>query len=572
MKKFRRKNPGIDLGRRQALGICTAAAAAAVSFDPVRALIHGLVDGLTNKAQAGTSTPRNYLYVAFPFGPNRYHFDLPLAPYAGLNNPSYTYPTGSMNPGMVTAFNGTGTTASYKSVVVQAPTSGTKLRMPQIWGWTIPTVGGTWIPMATLLDHMIFIRGITSLDGHIDSQLLQIHPRAGAPTLDGAITDQSTRAVPALALSGSPNIFSSAKGIGNVRLEAISVQDNPLQKILAPFDRSSDRLANTYLNRRQAMDVAISKAMDALGEAARLRNPGAQALWSNRSTAESMIRRGLGDVSSVYSTLVNKYQGLVAQCANEHLLRRAVGVTDRDLIYANFPADQIQADVSPFNPTVHEIFSADLVQPARGTQLKGLAESFAIAEYLFLQGYSSAVTAGCTGISGLNVSGYASWGWDEHGTGSAISMIMNSFAFRGVAACLYEFTRSLKAGGIFDETVIHLGGEFSRAPRIDMKGSDHSPNGNAISLICGAIKQPYVIGNTKAEDTGDPLHKGNFGIGDATDLDGGRRVPSAGNQASTLAHLLRVNSPSPNDASMLYDGSNGIIPTIPLATNTGESS
>jgi hypothetical protein len=571
MKKSRKRINGVEVSRRQALGMMTAACAVATTFDPVKTLIQGLVDGLLNKAQAGGAAPRNYLYIAFPSGPCRWHWDLPLCPYSGLNNPNYVYPTASLNPGLVNKFkNASGIDMEYGTVVVTAPQSGVRLRMPYLWSLNIPTAGGGWAPMVNLLDNMAFLRGIESLDGHGDSQLIQLRPKPGAPSVDGAVTDQSTRAIPSLALLEAPNVYMSGKGIGNVRVTDVSNSGTgPLGRILAPFDRASfDNYGSGYLSRRDAMEAAMSQAMETLGAAARARNPGAETLWASRSTAENYLKRGLGDVSTAYTTLYNKYSDLVARCAREHALSLTPFIADRPLVWSQLPSPLIQGMGSYVSSLQGSYGYDNTTGPI--TSLRGLAESFAIAEYLFVNGYTSAITASCSAIDGLKVSGYTPYGWDEHGSGALVSMVNNAFLFRGVAACLYEFTNVLKQHGIFEETVIHLGGEFSRSPRNDQRGSDHSPNGNAISLISGSIRRPFVIGDTQPS-AGDPDHAANFGIGKPIQLDGGIRQPTAGNQASTIAHLLRVKSPSPNDASMLYDSASGIVATVELARQEEES-
>ncbi|RYD84123.1 MAG: DUF1501 domain-containing protein [Verrucomicrobiaceae bacterium] len=445
-----------------------------------------------------------------------------------------------------------------------------KLRMPQIWSWDIATTSG-WVPMANLLDNMIILRGLTSFDGHVDSQIIQLRPRAGAPSIDGAVADRSQRPVPSLALAGSPNnAFGSGTGAGNLRIENTSVDANPLRNILTSFDRSPDHLSSTFLSRRDAMNEVMNRALASLGSAMKAQVPGSEKLSANRIIAEKMIRQGIGDVSSVYRTLVLKYRGLMGKCAQAHMLRNAPGVMDRDLKKSAFaPNVATYGGITPFSDNFHDMFQYNATNPLNSSGVGGVAESFAIAEYLLCNGYSSSVVAGCHGIVGLNVPGYATWGWDEHSAGTSISLIANSFAFRCVASCLYELTQKLTEAKVFDETLIQLGGEFSRSPRVDQLGADHSPDGNVISLISGAIRSPCVIGNTKPST--DPAHPGNYGIGDTMNIDGGNRQPGTGQQSSTIAQILRVAPPVPNDSSLLTEGSGGITAAVELAKNRGET-
>lgn len=555
--------------RRQALSMIGVCGGASFLNGPVDVLLGGLVDGIFAKAQAAATgvQPRNFIYVNLNGGPARWYWDLPLRPYPSAM-PILT------NPHVNTRFSGTGSTAGAPEYhTLQVTRRGVTLDMPTLWGQTIPRVGGGSVAMAELLDNMLMIRGVNMrMDGHPDNNDKQVRPSAAGPSLNGLVADVSSRPLPAVGLPGGPNgAFKSGTGVGQVNLSSFS---DPLRRILRPFSRASDGLTTGYLSRRQAMDTAVSSALRSLGAYAKSSGAGAESLETVRSSAESLIRQGIGDVSSEYSQLLAKYENLVRRCANDVM----PGVTDRpirhsDLIVLNGYTPQTSVQEGYIrNADVRTVLRAD-------SRPGNLAAGFAVAEYLIKNGLSSTVSLGSSNIQNLNfedlrdraspatagASVTGLWGYDEHFGGSVLSVILNSFLYRCLSACLYELISVLKANNMFQESVIQIGAEFSRNPRNDQSGSDHGWMANCTSLFSGVIDRPIVLGNTTLDSA---YADGTWGAAASVQVDGANQQLTIGHSTSTIAHLLRVQPILSNNGSLveLKPGA-PLAPTVELARN-----
>jgi hypothetical protein len=96
------------------------------------------------------------------------------------------------------------------------------------------------------------------------------------------------------------------------------------------------------------------------------------------------------------------------------------------------------------------------------------------------------------------------WGWDFHGTGEDTGLgdgLTRKCATmdKPVAALIND----LKERGLFDETLIILGGEFGRTPfregrtsKGQILGRDHYPDAYSMIMAGGGVKSGYVHGET----------------------------------------------------------------------------
>ncbi|MDZ4660735.1 MAG: hypothetical protein SGJ18_03865 [Pseudomonadota bacterium] len=578
----REKNkPKCHLPRRQFLGMLGASAA--VTFPgPLQMLISSLIDGMTMSAQAQVTgaivKPRNFIYVNLPGGPPRWVWDMPLMPYR----------TEAIiaNPHVATRF----TSSTQSGYVTNAITrAGVTLNMPSLWNQNIPTVGGGQAPMANLLENMLMIRGVKlPSDGHTNNNFKTLRPLNSSPSLHGAVADRSQAPVPAVNLPGGfSDAYKSRKGVAQGKLNDFA--NDPLRRLLSPFDRSSDALDAGVLSRQNALDISVNAALRDLAAQAKSNMPGTESLYAMRNDAETLLRRGIGDLSTAYTGIRDKYANLI----------RAVGaggmdgVTNVPVAVGNLPRPNgfvinhtINADQNFLGP------AANLGQMiTANSNVANLAEGFAVAEYLLINGYSSSINLAASYISGLSfqdvfeptkdaagrVTGARAignqvngWAHDEHSGGSFCSLIINSFHFKAIAACLYEMVSVLKTANIFKETVIQVGGEFSRDPRNDNSGSDHGWMAHATSLVSGAIIKPMVLGHTLFEGANSPAggnYRGTWGAAAPVKVDGIEQELTIGHATSTVAELLRVEHPMSNNGALIQETTGGITNLVDLAIN-----
>ena len=74
---------------------------------------------------------------------------------------------------------------------------------------------------------------------------------------------------------------------------------------------------------------------------------------------------------------------------------------------------------------------------------------------------------------------------DPHDWGTVTTNLLYSKYFQGIAFCLNSFVSSLKGSNLLQQSLIHLGSEFSRSARYNATGSDHGGRASVATLISG---------------------------------------------------------------------------------------
>jgi len=563
--------------RRESLAVMGGASLAPFIVDPINALLGGLVDGIIRKAQAATTPyalpPRNFVHINLGGGAPRWLWDLPLRGY-DVNAPIQP------NAMVSTRFRDVGPQYSGQAmdyVTVPVTRGGVTLHMPYMWSLGVPRPGGGQAPMADLIANMMVIRGVDlGVDGHGVNSYKQLRPVNSAPSITGMVADASPAPVPAVGLSGGAyGSYRSKRGIGQTEASG----SGALSTILDPFDRQGDGITGTpFLSRRQALDEAMRRASGALRNFARSSNPGAENLFDMRDAAENTIRVGVGNLSAIYNGLFAKYDDLIRRCA----IATIPGINDKAIPWSSMI---MTPGVGTLQTSFHEGYCRNpdlrtIITP--NTQLPGLAAGFAVAEYLLTQRYSSSVLFGNGIVSGIDFQD--TWsrgtpgtpdmpdpflasggiGHDQHFCGSVNSLLSTTFLYHSLSACLYEFIGVLKAAGVFDETVIQVGGEFGRDPAGNQKGSDHGWQAMSTSLFSGAIRKPLIVGNTKPYPVNSST-PGSWGAAGLTLVDGVSQALTLGHMTSTVAHLLRVQPLLSNNSTLVVEDASGLNPTVDLA-------
>jgi hypothetical protein len=462
--------------------------------------------------------------------------------------------------------------------------------------------------MENLLQNTLIIRGVNMLvDGHDQNRKKQLRPVADSPSLDGLVADRSFASIPAVGSlmngsSGIPSFYNSGLGIGQI-------QGNSVDAILAPFKRTTTNSSVTAMNdrsKRESLKLAMDQALGVLGAYSKTSNPGASALQSMRSRAESVLNNNAlfsGSVSAAntFTKLKSDYTELIKACVpicfpsvnNADVLQSTIigggtpiEILDRKRRFFRISNDGIAERYTEFGSIgLKSILSGTGYQVA----ISSMADNFAMAEFLLDPRHNggghplvSAFSCGLNSAGGFRAPAIHNSadgslfqsnqtfniGHDAHDYGQVLTLIFFSFYFHALSACLNHFISRLGSAA-FKETVIHIASEFGRDPREAGNGSDHGWSANSVSILSGAIPQPMVLGNVYRDSQNGAQregtvtqHRGSWGSAAPVDLESTPRAIEIGNVATTLATLLRIQSPTPNNRGLVSASGDQVAPTV----------
>lgn len=498
---------------------------------------HALAAGMENEA----FSDMKYISFVMANGAPRYYWDLPIRP----NGDDYYVP----NPMVISRFTGSG--SSVKGEYATTNVGG--YHMPTIWDANIATPNGT-APMRALSENMLILRGLDlQIDSHDIDRFRQVAPVPGGISLSGLAADQAKTPIPAIGnASGGGSYFRSEKGIAYQPLSGT----NPFTAAMAPFSQNSGMLSLSSPQVEKAIDDALKRMEAASGG----KNKFLPSTYVARINAKKMMMKQFGNLQSAYTQLNAKYLSLI---------NRAFDATG-SLSLAGVDSLQIpggQTALQRLTQAEYVIGSDLRTLTDMNTRIDSLAEGMAIAEFMITQGLSSSVNiqAGnfinIFGTQLLNSTSKAvinnsrrTHSVDVHFTGAHAGLVLFSRYYRALSSCLYEFTNQLKAtpssrGNLFNQSIVTVTSEFNRSARADGDGADHGWQGSNFTILSGMIDQFAVRGNIKTTETG--AYKGTWGLAaGVSELNG--REAIIGNAASTIASLMEVKSPTPNDMPFAY--------------------
>ncbi len=515
-----------------------------------------IFNGLAAKAFAqsmGARDIQNFIHLSLLGGPPRWLFDLPMRP--GGND------TLNHNPMVMTRF----TRSSITSVMDNSTSYTTHqiagLHFPHLWSANVPTSSGAR-PLSELARHGIFIRGMnTGADGHGVNRVKMSAPISGSPSTSGLFSDLKSTPITAVRRGTNLN-FKGETGKGEIDAGGT----NPLLTIMSPFNLTgnaflSDSSSTSDFNR---LTKAVS---DQVGK----NNPYLKSVLGDKKNALELVKRGVGDLGTIYGNLFAKYKGLMEQALTQSWLP---GVDDLDIISpnsnaaSNFPF-RIRSSgtqrVIPRNNNLRDTLT-------QNSMVSNLAESFALAEYLIMNDLSSSVTLGVGDLMNLSFLNALDSGTganltannfrsinDAHDTGAYATLFYFSKFYLALSSCMLELVRVLKANQKFTKTLIQVSSEFNRSARSNGTGSDHGWRGSNVSLYSGKIQAPEIIGNISAGGTG-ATYEGTWGVAAPSSEIGNREI-NIGNMISSVSTILGIRSVTSNDQSLVYE-QGGVIKSI----------
>ena len=313
-----------------------------------------------------------------------------------------------------------------------------------------------------------------------------------------------------------------------------------MEKILEPFSNAS--YTSDFLNDQNTIKAQLDSTIGILDGLNKQKSQVNDIINKATKDAVDLFTKDFGDYATTYNNLFAKYEDLIARAIAPG--QNLVGLTDKVVGTSNTR-----------NSTYHfndgNIIMGDLRDIIRtDTECVLMAEQFAVAEFLFVNNITSAISIGARGLEKMRVNNVRkTQNFDEHKGGAMVSLMINTHYYLALSSCLYELISQYKSAGIYDDTIINIGGDFGRNPRDDGSGSDHSPEANICTLFSGSMTGLNVIGNIKQDSQPEIGCSGTWGYQASNEIFGDLNL---GHVASTVATLIGVPSPV-NSAESLVE-------------------
>ena len=518
----------VNKSRRDVLKLFGVSTGLQLFQSPIQILIQSIVMGAFESAHAAANgiSPRKYLHILQEGAPPRWTFDLFLTPYST---------SGFVQGAQVgTAYNFANTGASLRYSTLEKA----GLIVPHMWQYEVPSAAGGYRPMDPLLNNMVQLRGIEiGNPDHGAAQAMQFVPTGSIQSMTSLSADESNAPISAINLSLAQYRFVSQKSKSAI---TVSNGGDMLTKLLSPFISKS---SGTFVSNKAKLGTALDTALSAMNSAQAAARPEVAGIATATEAAKDLMSKGFGDLATKWNVLVAKYRNLIR--ASLDPARSLPGMTDAAIVPAGTKKFQLGVRLPTSTTDLRTMIKTT-------TGISNLAEHFAVAEYVLTSNLSSSISIGSNGLYNLAFNGQnAGLGADEHETAGGMSTILNTYLNIAHAACLLELIDQLKAKGVYDETVIVMGGEFGRSATTTGFGSDHGYMGSSSTIYSGALKGNLVLGNIR--NNGDKT--GTWGQGAPVAQLG--RALSVSDWASTVAYLLRVPSPASASPSLLVSASGG---------------
>lgn len=510
---------------------------AGLFLTPYERFANSLVESFIKKAYAEDANQipsRYYVNVFFPGGPARFVFDHWM-------RTANSDPMMNFNPMVATAYTSAGgrvTGTEYKTMNYNG------VLVPHLFSQSVNTSMGNF-NLSQFLNHMLVMRGFASgLDGHIFNLTTQMAPVGGISSMSALGADISKRPFEVVQFPnrGGYHKFDSQKG------KAINVLngETPLKTLFEGLLPSAGELQRASSLKARNI-AAYERAQSQLKALSQMDSTGSKTLKASLENARVLLKKGVGDIDSYWTTSVNRYRNIINAAVRT---TNIPGISDQAIIPVAGNPNWVY-NLRGSQPDLHP--DQDLRSAIPGLSIGGLAENLALAEFMIRGDYASSAEVHMdAGLNGVNIRSAAggmvsgSHEPDMHSTGSMPALLMMNCFYRGVLAGVAEFSQRLQSQrtslgtNAWEDTVMHFVGDFTRIARLDGAGSDHGFHQLGTSAISGSFANgPFVTGNILKGDA-----NGYYGgtVGTATQIDNYniKGAPGPVFASSQIAELLRI--------------------------------
>lgn len=501
-----------------------------VAMTPFDLIAHMILNGAHSRADAAASAGMRYFMIHQPYSPSRWMFDLLLNPE---NDPNFR-----SNAQMgTTLVPGTGDRYSSSSYILKNVKD---IYVPPMWDFNLPSSStGTTRQLASLIPNMLHLRGInTTNPDHEISKNYLFAPVGSVKTVSALASELSADPIPGVALHprllpGRVNtyIYRSTNGATGITLNSA----NYVKELTDGFSWPTEHAPNNtpFAQASSRLSKQLEEFQAELDKEMANQNTSYDIVLGGRREMRRLLSAGLGDPIASWNRLLEKYRGIIRSTLSN---KSFPGISDKAVGLQNGQGPSHLINGAPAQTNDIRF----LLDPEAVT-VRGLAEVFAAAEYIFENKLSSSVVGNHEHITGL-AAPFGQIDPDQHRMGSLTTTYFNTMMFSALGACLLEFIAFLNSKGMFDSTLIEIASEFNRSPKAADGGADHAFMGASSILFSGAIKGPLIIGNITQADRDGSYRDATYGNGAPNpELGGGPLSPA--HRASAIAAIMGVSSP-----------------------------
>ena len=503
---------------------------AAVALTPFDLITRLLLDGAGGKSYAAEAGAMRYFMIHQPYSPSRWMFDLLLNPFNDQNFKT--------NAQMGTILK-TGAVADRYTATEYALQNMGGIHVPPMWGFNLPSnTTGTTRQLASLIPNMLHLRGIIVSQSHELSKDYLFLPVGATKTVSSLASERSSDPIPAVALHptlpGRINtyIYRSPNGATAITLNSA----NYIKELTDAFSWPTEHAPSNsqFAEASAKLSREVEEFQAELDKELANENTSYDVVLSSRRDMRRLLSRGLGDPIQTWNQLLDKYSRLIRSVLTN---KTFPGISDK-IVGSQTGGGAAHLLGGLQSPTTD---IRAMLDPA-GVTVRGLAESFAAAEFIFTHNLSSSLVANHEHIIGL-ANPYQRIDPDQHAYGSLTTTYFNTMMFSALGACLLEFVEFLKGKGLYDSTLIEIASEFNRNPKAADGGADHASDAASSIFFSGSIKGPQIVGNISREDRPNSTYAGaTYGNGVANaELGGGPLNP--GHRAAVIAAVMGVTPP-----------------------------
>lgn len=555
----------MDQGRRNFLKLH----AGFFLFSPLQFLSDSLCSISSRFCSNQSNHLDNYVLLHLAGAPARWFFDSPIQPTKEHKRVA--------NNMIVNSFSDSSFASSKDISFSYQTTNAFGYEMPLMWEYPIDSSIGKNGELKQLLKNAHIVRGCRmGVDGHSINARKIVAPNPNLPSITGLISDRSEKAIAAIGMSGShyPAHVTPLGGYRSEKTNSIFLIDKYSYSYFDDLFHSFLNAANSSKSNDEMIDLLLSQNST-------LR----ESTHKKRNQARDLLKKNLNLLKEQYTERLNKYKIIIKNSSSRRDLK---GLTDKRI--PGFERERLNENDNQDNLNLFVLDDffmgdSDLRDSLKSVDFLGLAQQFALTEFLLVNNLSSTICVDVPSPTNLNlINGYSidhyddktnklstktplakfhdakakSFTFDSHSSGLIAHHLFGTTFYYVFANCLTELTESLKASkienqSVFDKTLIHISSEFDREPRPDMMGSEHGYNGQLNTFLSGAIKEFKIVGNIYDTNKGTPATYydiGTWGEGAPMKFISDRPIVY-GNIASSIASIMGVPTPTPNDRPLM---------------------